>query len=368
MMLPRPRTLTMLTLTCCAAGFGPLDPPAGPIQGTSKPLSEVEPRTAIGPATTPGDSDSTPSLYKITQAGSYYLTGNIQAEGNVVAIEVASDNVTIDLGGFTVSRSGAGAGTASLIQRVNSPQNTTVRNGTLSNSGKHGLDLANHARIERLSITDTADTGVVVSSRSIVEDCVVDTSGQSAITVGPDSRIVGCIVYGSGSDGIVGTTNCEVSSCRVNNSGGHGIEVAYGSVVEGCSVRSSALFGISSSLNSGVAHFERNIVTLNTGGGIRAYGSSRITGNTVSMSGTAAPCILIVGDGNHVEDNLTSSGSDSVRIEPTGDDNLVVGNVAQNPGVGNGFTNVNLAANMIGPVVTAGGSISTSSPFANFSR
>lgn len=57
-----------------------------------KTLAQVEPRTPIGPDTTPGDNDSTPSLYKITQPGSYYLTGPITGVADKIGIETAASN------------------------------------------------------------------------------------------------------------------------------------------------------------------------------------------------------------------------------------------------------------------------------------
>src|SRR5881392_43776 len=76
---------------------GPLNPPAGPVASSYKTLTEVEPRTAISAANTPGDSDS---LFKITQPGSYYLTGNIQGVSGKHGVEIAASGVTLDLNGF----------------------------------------------------------------------------------------------------------------------------------------------------------------------------------------------------------------------------------------------------------------------------
>ncbi|MBU6414078.1 MAG: hypothetical protein KGS45_11460 [Planctomycetes bacterium] len=38
------------------AQAGPLDPPPGPIMPTQRPLGEIEPRTVLSQATTPGDA------------------------------------------------------------------------------------------------------------------------------------------------------------------------------------------------------------------------------------------------------------------------------------------------------------------------
>ncbi len=92
---------------------GPLNPPAGPVAPTYKTLNDVEPRIAVNATNTPGHISST---FRIAQAGSYYLTGNVIAPiGHSAVIEVASSGVTLDLGGFLIS----GGGTAQNAVRVN---------------------------------------------------------------------------------------------------------------------------------------------------------------------------------------------------------------------------------------------------------
>src|SRR5215470_6747809 len=105
---------------------GPLDPPAGPVTSTYKTLTEVEPRTPLSQATTPGD---VANQFKITQPGSYYLTGNMTAStGSAPCILIAASDVTLDLSGFSV-RNGATEGI-----RI-SGDNVTVRNGSVVISG-----------------------------------------------------------------------------------------------------------------------------------------------------------------------------------------------------------------------------------------
>ena len=98
--MKRTPLLATAALTLAAAGLlfaGPLDPPAGPVTSTYKTLTEVEPRIAISATNTPGDADS---VFKITQPGSYYLTGNITGVVGKHGIEIAVSGVTLDLGGF----------------------------------------------------------------------------------------------------------------------------------------------------------------------------------------------------------------------------------------------------------------------------
>src|SRR5262245_39350080 len=116
---------------------GSLTPPAGPIVPTMKTLTEVEPRTPIGLTTTPGDPDS---LYKITQPGSYYLTGNVQGVAGKMGIEVVASHVTIDLRGFEmVGVAGSLAGIDINNGAAGNLIGITVRDGTLRGWGSDGI-------------------------------------------------------------------------------------------------------------------------------------------------------------------------------------------------------------------------------------
>ena len=84
------RRVSMLVcaFACVGVGLvaiaGDLNPPAGSVAPTMKTLDEVEPRIAINAVNTPGDSNS---VYRISQPGSYYLTGNVTAPAGDSAIE-----------------------------------------------------------------------------------------------------------------------------------------------------------------------------------------------------------------------------------------------------------------------------------------
>ncbi|HEX8877066.1 MAG TPA: hypothetical protein VF777_09980 [Phycisphaerales bacterium] len=74
-------TLVALSGLAVSSLAGPLSPPDGPVMSTGKTLTEVEPRIALTLANTPGDTigsgDATPSFFKSTSHGSYYLTGKL---------------------------------------------------------------------------------------------------------------------------------------------------------------------------------------------------------------------------------------------------------------------------------------------------
>ncbi|MFT3684265.1 MAG: hypothetical protein QM783_04950 [Phycisphaerales bacterium] len=118
----------LLLVSAAFVVAGPLDPPAGPVAPTAKPLVEIEPRTALSQANTPGDADS---VFRITQPGSYYLTGNVTGASGKMGIEIAAGGVTVDLCGFTL------AGVPGSLNGVfdASITGTTLKNGTISDWG-----------------------------------------------------------------------------------------------------------------------------------------------------------------------------------------------------------------------------------------
>ena len=71
------RQFSLLVLGAINAGAalaGDLNPPAGPVSATMKPLNQIEPRVAINASNTPGDANST---FRIANPGSYYLCADL---------------------------------------------------------------------------------------------------------------------------------------------------------------------------------------------------------------------------------------------------------------------------------------------------
>ena len=134
---------------------GDLSPPAGPVAPTHKTLTDMEPRVAINATNTPGDADS---VFKITTQGSYYLTGNVLAGVNRIAIEIAAGGVEVDLNGFSI----VSFSSLPVIQVTLANQsNIVVRRGSINGAAGPG--------IEPPSPTPLAPSGVKgdgVSSRS----------------------------------------------------------------------------------------------------------------------------------------------------------------------------------------------------------
>src|SRR5262249_29754182 len=147
-----------LAALVAAAGLlvaGPLNPPAGPIASTYKTLTEVEPRTAIGAATTPGDASN---VYVINQPGSYYLTGNVTVPSAKNGIHVTCIGVTIDLNGFAIR---GNTGALDGILGDSTWNDLTIKNGSIE-SCADGIDVSTMwaVHIKDVSVSQNGGTGI----------------------------------------------------------------------------------------------------------------------------------------------------------------------------------------------------------------
>src|SRR5262249_23499285 len=153
-----------------------LNPPAGAPAATYKTLGEIEPRIAINATNTPGDSDS---LFKITQPGSYYLTGNVQGVDSKKGIEIqGGGKVVVDLNGFTMT--GSALSLSGIYVDMGGSANTGVqiRNGTIT-GWSLGIETLVGAgvMVENVVVASCRSTGMDLPGRSIVRNCILRLNG-----------------------------------------------------------------------------------------------------------------------------------------------------------------------------------------------
>ncbi|MCA9310329.1 MAG: right-handed parallel beta-helix repeat-containing protein [Phycisphaerales bacterium] len=231
---------TILVATSMLARGGPLSPPPGPVAPTMLTLDMIEPRTPIGPDTTPGDSAN---LFIINQPGSYFLTGNIIGQAGKTGIRITADHVRLDLNGFTlqgVSESREGI-------RIYSSW-VTVRNGSVTGWGRQGLrgfsELSQEGTVvEHVSAIDNVDDGIDVYENAIIRNCQAHQNGGHGIEVYSGSLIEDCIVRYNTMDGIHTNFGCMVQDCSALQNGGHGIRVGTQSQVIQCLARANLQHG-----------------------------------------------------------------------------------------------------------------------------
>src|SRR5688572_29127682 len=196
-----------------------------------KTLQQVEPRTPIGPDTTPGDADS---VYRITQAGSYYLAGNIAGESGKHGIEVAVNPaepngiVTIDLGGFTVR------GVAGSLNGVHVAGGTFVlRGGVVSNWGGNGVSAVTSASGSYLDVLAVANAGFGfnIARGSTLQNCVARANGSGFRAAA--CAMTNCVAYQNTGAAFELFSGCSLTSCVAHQNGGLGYE-CHASSLTGC--------------------------------------------------------------------------------------------------------------------------------------
>jgi hypothetical protein len=179
-----------------AFGQGVLTPPGAPAP-TMKTLDQLEPRTPVDAAHTPGVSGI---QYFITQSGSYYLTTNIVGVSGDIGIYVSANNVTLDLNGFSLlGSSGAsfgislGGGFADMIVRNGNVSGWSVEPGIYNN--------AQRVTLENLHVSGNA-SGVYCPNSTLIRNCVVSGNLLNGITLGNNSTVSDCLVESNGYSGI----------------------------------------------------------------------------------------------------------------------------------------------------------------------
>ena len=122
-------------LTASVFAQGSLTPPAGVPAPAFKTLDQIYDKVAASEARTPliaGQSGVTVDAngtINISQPGSYYLTRNLTLSVAANGITISSDDVTVDLNGFTIKNtSNATTGSGIRILGTNR-SNLTIRNG-----------------------------------------------------------------------------------------------------------------------------------------------------------------------------------------------------------------------------------------------
>jgi parallel beta-helix repeat protein len=402
-----------------SASAGDLNPPAGPISPTFKTLSEVEPRIALTEANTPGDANS---RLRISTPGSYYLVGNLSASTGRAAIEIDSDNVTVDLGGFWVR----GASGTDSIRVEPGRSRVVIRNGAVTSSvGGDGIDAggAIEVLVERVAVENVLLNGIVVGDRGRVINCSVSQAVIGIVT-GENSIVEGCTADDNRSHGFDVDQGSSISRCTASNNadrgiyhrgrgsivessafsnGAEGIRAENTTTVENCVSSLNVGRGIYLTLNAnvrgsttwqnesdGIVVGNHSVVancnsTNNTGVGIQATSASSVMDN-VSSSNTSHG-IAIFGEAIVSRNNCTGNGfstgagsgirssgdnsridgnnctNNSRGIEVTGSGNIII----QNTAAGNTVVDYTIVAgNAVGTIINVSGlTITTTATFAN---
>jgi len=160
-----------------------------------------------------GDASGYPVT--IASPGSYRLTSDLTTNSvNTTLIVVDSDQVSIDLNGFSLtgpvtcsgsSLSCSGSGTGDGIDAGNE-SDIVIRNGTISGMGDNGIRVCRGARLADLTIAENADLGIeALCPGARLSNLVVRENGDNGVSLGfGSSYLTDSTVFNNGAQGVFG--------------------------------------------------------------------------------------------------------------------------------------------------------------------
>ena len=298
--------------------------------------------TVPGAPSGPGllaDAEPIPILpFTINESGSYCLTQDlVHIDENTNAIVVNVDNVTIDLGGYSIIGPTATHNETCSGIFMNGRRNVEIRNGTITNFPNNGifeadsgvLPQASGHRVINVRLMTIGAHGIVLwGSNHTIKDCTVTRTqidieqGFGGITCGHICRVIGnvvsennivgirtgsgCVVsdnaVADGTFGIIPGTGCSVIDNTISYMWADGIWIRdmEGCLIRGNTLRGNLRYGINVEGFDNV--IEENLVTSSECGiyfvyDQNVYANNRALYNSINYGGTV-PSGMYDGGGN----------------------------------------------------------------------
>lgn len=302
-----PLLLPLLAATAFAQGplappnsSGPQVGPVAPLDGSGNPqptmktLHQVEPRTPV-------QTLAVSAPYTISQPGSYYLTGNITvASGD--AIVIASDDVSLDLNGFTLKSTYTGGSSGTAVSVSSSRSRLTIRNGSIVGStvvpasgsataggfvqGIYSNGIITQALVSGIHVTGVAGDGIYLDVQGLIERCTVTHCGGGGIFADEvrDCSVKKC--YGTAITALGNASNCTGSA---TGSGKQGLLISGNATnCTGIAINGDGLSCIGNATNcSGISNSGFGLTC--SGNAMNCSGNST-TGTGLSCTGNATNC------------------------------------------------------------------------------
>ncbi|MEN1726872.1 MAG: right-handed parallel beta-helix repeat-containing protein [Pseudomonadota bacterium] len=211
--------------------------------------------------------------FTISAPGSYVVTQSLtNASSFDDGITISASNVTLDLGGFTLSGSAVPFAIPSISD---DPDGATGRNGD------DGIVVSQNAqgiRIFNGHVISWAGDGInaLRASNSIFEDLVVTNNGGDGLVADFSAIIMGSTAFFNALDGLEADDGSVIVNSTARQNGDNGIQTSEGSVV----VASSAFNNWSDGIDVGAG----SVVSQSTSSDNRIFGFDIALGGTVQGS------------------------------------------------------------------------------------
>ena len=248
-------------------------------------VAEINQTCAVQTGCFSGDTPGFPVTINGSAGESYRLTSGLVVTSTSTAISVQDNDITLNLGGFTVTTSGCVGVTTSCapasgvgigITIAGPYQGGVIRDGSVVGFGDFGLYCFETCRITGVQVRFNGGTGIFVGSHSIVESCQSADNGGAGIFTDGLSTIRGNTARRNGAGGIGGFFSTIIQNTVAENDL-YGIGVDKSVVADNTAALNTG-YGIATTNGSTVT---RNSVSHNGLDGIFASGGSIISGNSV---------------------------------------------------------------------------------------
>jgi hypothetical protein len=173
--------------------------------------------------------------YKITQPGSYKLSGNLVVSGGSDGIDIEASNVSLDLNGFTISgpNTCTGAGASLSCTRASGgygifagpSTTTTIRNGSIVGFDV-GLSSNGRTLIDGIHANENYGTGIQIYGLDV-------THPTTAVITNSDASF-------NGFDGIFGE-DAIITKTTADYNNRFGVELVVGSLIGTCSMTGNGI-------------------------------------------------------------------------------------------------------------------------------
>jgi len=275
-----------------------------------------------------GDSAGYPVQIDGTAGRSYRLTSDLFVpDVNTHGIYVVSPAISIDLNGFEIIRSdcvggslgpctpasGTGSGVAVLVPVSYSLEGVSVRNGSITGMGAHGVSLGKQSEARNLRVRWNRLDGIATLDASTITGNTLRENGAHGISALGGSTVTDNTASGNGANGIHLNDGCTIRANTIQANVSHGVEAGKNAIVIGNSASLNAGHGISVSSGSTL---NDNTVSENFTDGISAAPGSTIVGNSVYYNSAHG---ITGGEGSTVKNNsANNNGGDGIEISGDG--------------------------------------------------
>jgi hypothetical protein len=222
----------------------------------------------------------------ISFPGSYYLTEDLFPVGfGDDMITIASDDVTLDLRGFTIYGSSEVSQADDGIDVPFDARNIAIHGGTIRACIGSGIDALNadDGLYYDLRLEANGDHGVRIGDGGVIRDCVASANGGSGI-VGRQAVIERCVARDNDSVGIDTGIRSHASRC-VANGNLRGFTASQAATVEHCVA--------SNNVEDGIYAIDRAVVRANQ---CEGNGTSGIRVNQFSLGTMIDSNVCVLND------------------------------------------------------------------------